>query len=281
MTLNQDMQALHQYLEHWRLKLSTAKTTTTAFHLTNNDHPVYPGVTLDRTLTYRQHIESLKRKVNGRNGLLRCLASSSWGACTATLRTGALALVYSAAKYASPMWCRSAHIPKLDSSLNDTMHIITRCMRPTETTFLPVLAGITPPDIRRESHVSNITKTAMENPDHILHQRVSSATMVSRQCIRSRQPFTRHAACLLSAKFDTHTRHGTIVSITVHLPSGPLALHPARHCHPVLTYRESSGWDSTVCALALHVLARHSTAGECKIQQCARVGTPHRPRNMW
>ena len=36
-TLNQDMQSLSEYLSRWRLKLSTAKTTTTAFHLNNRD----------------------------------------------------------------------------------------------------------------------------------------------------------------------------------------------------------------------------------------------------
>ena len=36
-TLNQDMQSLSEYLSHWRLKLTTAKTTTTAFHLNNRD----------------------------------------------------------------------------------------------------------------------------------------------------------------------------------------------------------------------------------------------------
>ena len=119
--LNQDLQALHQYLECSRLKLSTAKTTTTAFRLNNkdiqchldvsvnsaglpnNDHPLYLDVTLDRMLTYRQHIVSLKRKVNGRNGLLRCLACSSWGTCTAILCTSTLTLVYSAAEYTSPV----------------------------------------------------------------------------------------------------------------------------------------------------------------------------------
>ena len=258
MMLNQDMQALHQYLEHWRLKLSMAKTTTTAFHLNNkdiqrhldvsvnsaalpnNDHPVYLGVMLDRTLTYRQHIVSLKRKVNGKNGLLYCLAGSSWGACTATLCTGALALVYSAAEYASPVWCCSANVPKLDSSLNDIMRIVTGCMRPMETTFLPILAGITPPDICCESHVSNITKAAMENPDHILHQRGSSAATVSRQRIRS-SGLSLNMLPASSVLSLTRTRCGMVVSITVHLPSGPLALHPAHHCHPVLTYRESSG----------------------------------------
>ena len=47
-------------------------------------------MTLDRSLTYKKHIESLQCKVNATNGLLRCLAGSSWGAYTSTLRTGAL-----------------------------------------------------------------------------------------------------------------------------------------------------------------------------------------------
>ena len=158
-TLTQYMQSLSEYLSRWRLKLSTAKTTTTAFHLNNRDthrqldvlvngaplpnsnNPVYLGVTLDRSLTYKKQLESLQSKVNARNGLRRCLAGSSWGAYTSTLRTGALALVYSAAEYASPAWCRSTHTRKLDVALDDTMRIITGCMRPTETTFLPVLTG--------------------------------------------------------------------------------------------------------------------------------------------
>ena len=102
---------LSVYLRKWRLKLSTIKITTTAFHLNNrdankhlaisvngarlpnNDSPVYLGVTLDHSLTYKNHLESLRRKVNTRNGLLLCLAGSSWGAYTWTLPTGALALV--------------------------------------------------------------------------------------------------------------------------------------------------------------------------------------------
>ena len=139
-TLNQDMQSISEYLSRWRLKLSTAKTTTTAFHLNNrdthrpldvvmngaplpnNNNPVYLGVTLDRSLRYKRHLESLQGKVNARNGLLRCLAGSSWGAYTSTLRTGALALVYSAAEYASPVWCRSTHTKKLDVALNDRFY---------------------------------------------------------------------------------------------------------------------------------------------------------------
>ncbi len=178
MMLNQDMQALHQYLERWRLKLSMVKTTTTAFHLhnkdiqrhlhvslnsaalPNNDHPVHFGVMLDHTLTYRQHIESLKRKVNGRNDLLLCLACSSWGACTA------IACWYSVLPNTHHP-CGAAALTS--TSLIRASTILLYCYRvyvscPTETTFLPILTGITPPDINRESQVSNITKEAMEYP---------------------------------------------------------------------------------------------------------------------
>ena len=138
MMLNQDMQTLHQYLECWRLKLSIAKITITAFHLNNkdiqchfdisvnsaalpnNDHPVYLGEMLDHTLTYRQHIESLKCKVNGRNALLCCLAvqagelalppsiqvPSLW--CTAPL---SMHHPCGAAVLTSPSWTRASMTP--------------------------------------------------------------------------------------------------------------------------------------------------------------------------
>ena len=204
----------------WRLKLRTAKTTTTAFHLNNrdthrqldvvvngaplpnNNNPVYLGVTLDRSLTYKKHLKSLQSKVNARNGLLRCLAGSSWGAYTSTLRTGALALVYSAAEYASPAWCSSTHTRKLDVALNDTMRIITGCMRLTETTFLPVLAGITPPDIRRDARVAEIAATAKNNSDHLLHHKVTAADAACPQRLVSRRPFSRHAARLSNDNYD-------------------------------------------------------------------------------
>ena len=129
-TLTSDMSQIAGYLKTWRLKLSVAKTSSTAFHLNtkearrqltvnvngsplpHNPTPTYLGVKLDRQLTYRQHLESLRAKVSSRNNLLRRLAGSSWGASASTLRTGALALVYSAAEYASPAWSRSAHAKK-------------------------------------------------------------------------------------------------------------------------------------------------------------------------
>ena len=76
-TLSQDMTTLSKYLQTWRLKLSHAKTVTAAFHLHNREAkrelkvcnigktlpfcpvPTYLGVKLDRSLTYRPHLQEV------------------------------------------------------------------------------------------------------------------------------------------------------------------------------------------------------------------------------
>jgi len=62
---------------------------------------------MDRSLTYRQHLESLSKKLTARVGLLRRLADSKWGSDAKTLRTATLTLIHSAAEYCTPVWCRS------------------------------------------------------------------------------------------------------------------------------------------------------------------------------
>ena len=118
-------------------------------NLTHCNLPVYLGVTLDRTLSYKAHIENTKKKVGTRNNIIRKLRTSKWGATPTTLRSSALALCYSAAEYACPVWERSIHAKKLDATLNETCRMITGCLKPTNTNSLPVLAGIVPSDIRR------------------------------------------------------------------------------------------------------------------------------------
>ncbi len=215
--LNQDMQALHQYLEHWRLKLSMVKTTTTTFHLhnkdiqrhlhisvnsaaiPNNDHPVYLGVMLDHTLTYRQHIESLKRKVNGRNELLCCLAGSSWRACTA------IACWYTVLPSTHhPYGAAVLTSPSLIRASTTLCLLLPGVCVQRRIPFYPTSpASHHPTSI--PSHMSpTLTKKPWRTQITYITKRDSSATTVSRQLIRSCRPFTRHAACFLSTEFDTH-----------------------------------------------------------------------------
>ena len=93
-TLSEDMTTLSAYLQNWRLKLSHAKTVTAAFYLHSREAngelkvknngkilpfypvPTYLGVKLDRALTYRHHLEALRKKLSKRVSLLRRLAGS-------------------------------------------------------------------------------------------------------------------------------------------------------------------------------------------------------------
>ena len=103
------------------LLVYTTKTVSSVFHLANRkaDYepnistcgkklqfertPKYLGITLNRTLSYKQHLTDVSSKVTKRCNLLKRLASNHWGADFPTLRTSALALCYSAAEYCLPV----------------------------------------------------------------------------------------------------------------------------------------------------------------------------------
>ena len=93
-TLSEDMTTLSAYLQTWRLKLSHAKMLTEAFHLDNREAkrelkvrnngkilpfcpvPTYFGVKLNKALTYRHHLEALRKSLSTRVSLLRRLVGS-------------------------------------------------------------------------------------------------------------------------------------------------------------------------------------------------------------
>jgi len=116
-------------------------------------HPTYLGVTLDRTLSYREHLTKTNTagKLKNRNNLLVKLAGSTWGTSANTLRSSALALCYSAAESCAPVWSRSAHTCRVDVQLNSTMRLISGTFRSTPLPWLPVLSNIEPPALRRKA----------------------------------------------------------------------------------------------------------------------------------
>ena len=90
-------------------------------------------------------------KVATRNNLLKKLANSKWGTNARTIRTTALALCYSTAEYAAPVWTKSSHANKLNPVLNQACRSITGCLKPTNIEDLYLIARIAPPDIKKRS----------------------------------------------------------------------------------------------------------------------------------
>src|ERR1700743_2406444 len=91
------MARIAEYCHKWRLKASLTKEASSVFHLHNasakrelkitmdggtirhDPHPVYLGVTLDRTLGYGEHLCQTSSILKARNNLLSKLAGSTWG----------------------------------------------------------------------------------------------------------------------------------------------------------------------------------------------------------
>ena len=108
-TLASGLNELDAYYKENHLRPNPAKTQLTAFHLKNRhadrklnvtwngtklDHtnsPVYLGITLDRSLTYRNHCMKTRAKLSSRNNLLMKLHGTNWGACPHIMRTTATA----------------------------------------------------------------------------------------------------------------------------------------------------------------------------------------------
>ena len=223
-TLSQDVTTFSAYLQTWRLKLSHTKTVTTAFYLNSREAkrelkifnngkllpycptPTYLGVKLNRSLIFRHHLEALRKKLSTRITLLRRLAGSGWGAGAKTLRTAALPLVYSTAEYCAPVWCRSAHTRLIDSVLNDALRIVTGCLRPTPTDYLPILAGIQPAELRRQEATLSLANRATLNPDHILHEQLVGKQNAHQGRLKSRRPFVPAAQKLLDSLTESDIR---------------------------------------------------------------------------
>ena len=190
-TLLKDLDAMATYFSYWYLCLNPAKTTVTAFHLNNHmadaclnvtalgipvrneDHPVYLRVTLDRSLTYRQHITKLATKAKSRVNIINKLTGTSWGSKATILCTSSLALMYSAAEYCSPTWSQSSHVKKIDTILNATIRTITGILRPTPLLWLPVLSNTTPPSICRQNRALRQLLQCVNNQNFPIHKDLS------------------------------------------------------------------------------------------------------------
>lgn len=87
------------------------------------------------------------------------------------------------------MWHRSAHAKQVDVALNETCRIITGCLKPTPLDLLYPLAGIAPPEVRREV-ACMVEKNKQEtDPRHLLFNAIANKSR-----LKSRNSFLRSSS---------------------------------------------------------------------------------------
>ena len=141
-----------------------AKTVTSVFHLHNNRsrrevnvhmngqrlkhdaHPVYLGVTLDRSLSYREHSSHSAAKLNSWSSLIAKVADSSWRANASTVYTSALVLCNSVAEYCCPAWARYSYTNLIDTQLHSSKQV----------SWLQVLGSVAPPSLHHKVATDNM-----------------------------------------------------------------------------------------------------------------------------
>jgi hypothetical protein len=133
------------------------------------------------------------KKVSARINIVRKLAGTGWGAGTETLRTAALAIVYSTAEYCAPVWLNSVHISKIDVQLKNVMRIISGCVKSTQLPWLPTLAHIAPPKLRRKAAAARELVNCRIHVTSLLYEQlldISISRLVSRRPIWTMEEYS-------------------------------------------------------------------------------------------
>ena len=135
-------------------------------------------------------------KANTINNIIRKLANWKWGCKASPLRPSCLAVCYSAAEYAWPVWARSTRAQKLNPALHDCRRIISGCLKPTNLDSVHLLAGIAPPHIRRtvSCRMERTRQTTDARHQHFHHRPAASRLKSRKSFMRTVTPIDSSAS---------------------------------------------------------------------------------------
>ena len=190
--LRRALSLLACYCNMWKLKINSQKTVYSIFSrshviaaknlnlsidgepLQKVDNPCYLGVTLDRQMTMKPFLDSLKNKASKRLRLVKRLATTTWGADKMTLRQMYLGYIRSALEYAQPIQTAASesNTDSLDKIQNQALRLVCGGMRSTPTAALEIDANVEPLRLRREravmQSVERYRRLDEDHPNRIL-----------------------------------------------------------------------------------------------------------------
>ena len=161
---------LVKWAGRWKLPISVEKTVATVFtadphqarreaelylgnvRLSHEPNPTFLGVTYDRTLSFKQHVDKIKARMKSRSTALQALSGKTWGASGSDLRTVYIAFIRSCAEYAAAGWMpgvADTNLEQLEVAQRHSCRIITGCLKATPTGALEREADQMPFAVRR------------------------------------------------------------------------------------------------------------------------------------
>ena len=143
------LRSLESWSSKWLLKINESKTTYTNFTLSTkrqeatlvlngkalraDETPSYLGITLDRRLTWKPHLNKAQARAKLRLGIMRKLAGTTWGADMNVLKKLYVGRVRPVLEYGMSAWATTSqtNFEKVQRVQNCAARIITGSLRST------------------------------------------------------------------------------------------------------------------------------------------------------
>ena len=132
-------------------------------------NPKFLGVTLDRTLSFNDHVESVCERVTSRCKMLACLASRTWGWRKHSLRRVFTATQRSIMDYAAAAWqpfCTNSQMAKLEVAQNKCLRLISGHYVNTSLDALHLETGIPTYSTHSKQLIATAYEKGMRLPDN-------------------------------------------------------------------------------------------------------------------
>ncbi|GFR92037.1 reverse transcriptase-like protein [Elysia marginata] len=176
-----------KWSQDWGLTINLNKTVTTKFsletkerHVTltmngqplpTEDTPTSLGITLDKRLTWKPHIQKINQKAIRRSQIMKKLSGTKWGANSKILRQVYQGYIRPVMEYASAAWSTAAtsNLTSLSKTQNQNLRIVLGAIKSTPIKELHKQAEMDTLENRREQRTLTLYEKSKRNSTHPLH----------------------------------------------------------------------------------------------------------------